>query len=285
MANITPQMVKELREKTGAGMGDCKKALVENDGDMEKAIEYLRKKGAASAAKRADRSANEGTICAKTNADGGKAAIVEVNCETDFVAINAEFVEYANKLADAILDSDVTTIDELMKVNVAGDTVEGLHNEILAKFSEKIEIKRFNRIISNGFISAYIHAGNKLGVLLEVSEKDLSDTGKSLTRDIAMQVAAMNPLFIDISQVPADVIEKEKEIYSQQAQTEGKKPEIAERIALGRIEKFYTENCLIEQAFVKDGNKNIKDVVKDISDDAGKDVKVNSFTRYFLGEN
>lgn len=284
MANITPMMVKELREKTSAGMGNCKKALVDSDGNMEKAIDTLRKKGAASAAKRADRTANEGTIASKTSADGKIAAMVEVNSETDFVAINREFVDYVQKLADIILEKDINSIEELLKETFGNDTVEDLHNEILAKFSEKIEIRRLDKMVTDGYISSYVHAGNKLAVLVEVSKSDLSDSAKRLVRDIAMQVAAMNPQFIGRGDVNEDTVSKEKEIYYQVAIDEGKKPEIADRIASGKLEKFFTEQCLLEQAFVKDGNKNIKDVVQEISDDAGQEVKILSFKRFYLGE-
>lgn len=284
MVNITPQLVKELREKTGAGMGDCKKALVESDGVMEDAIEILRKKGAASAAKRADRAANEGTICAVTTDDGRAAAIVEVNSETDFVAINEQFVNYARNVADTILANDFNSIDELLQAKSGDDTIQGLHNEILAKFSEKIEIGRFYKIISDGFIAAYIHAGNKLGVLVEVSENKLSDNAKIMVRDIAMQIAAMNPSFVDRSEVASELLEKEKEIYLQQAVDSGKPVDIAERIASGKLEKYYSENCLLEQSFVKDGNLTVGDVVNNISNDFGSDVKVVKFVRYYLGE-
>ncbi len=284
MANITPKMVKELRDKTGAGMGVCKKALVDSEGKLEEAIEILRKKGAASAAKRADRAANEGTIASKTSADGKIAAMVEVNSETDFVAINQEFVDFARKLADIILENAPENVEELMKLKYGDDTVEDLHNDVLAKFSEKIEISRFARMVSEGYIASYIHAGSKLAVLIELSKSGLSDSAKKLARDIAMQVAAMNPQFIDRNDIDENTIAKEKEIYRQVAIDEGKKPEIAERIASGKLEKFFTEQCLLEQAFVKDGNKNIKDVVQEISDDAGDEVKILNFKRFYLGE-
>ncbi len=284
MAEITPLMVKNLRDKTGAGMADCKKALTEAEGNMDNAIEILRKKGAASAAKRADRVANEGTVVARTSNDGKLAAIVEVNCETDFVALNADFVAYANNVVDALMANNVSTLEDLMKLSVGNDTVEGLHNEILAKFSEKIEIRRFERLSTEGFVASYIHAGSKLGVLIEVSATSLTDNSFAMVRDIAMQIAAMNPQFVDKSDVDQTTLAKEKEIYVQQAIDSGKKPEIAERIAEGRLDKFFQEQCLVEQTFVKDGNKTIKDVLAEISADCGTEVKIKSFRRYFLGE-
>jgi len=284
MAEISALLVKELRDKTGAGMADCKKALTESDGDMKVAIEILRKKGAASAAKRADRSAKEGIIVSKTSADGKKAAIVEINCETDFVARNAEFVNFADATVDAILNNKVSTLDELNGLKVGEDTVGGKFNEILAKFSENISIRRFERFDSTGFIGDYIHAGSKLAVLVEVNAADLNEKGKVLLRDIAMQVAAMKPDFIDRSVVQQEVLEKKIEIYKQQAIDQGKKEDIADRIAQGRLDKFYQEQCLVEQVFVKDSSKTIADVIKEISNEAGSEVKVTMFRRYFLGE-
>ncbi|MFP4368123.1 MAG: translation elongation factor Ts [Candidatus Kapaibacterium sp.] len=284
MANITPQMVKELRERTGAGMGDCKKALTEAEGNMDLAIEILRKKGAASAAKRAERAANEGLVSTKVSPDGKTAVMVEVNCETDFVAKNIEFSNYVDQVAEAVLANAVENVDDVMKLSHGSDTIEGMHNEILAKFSEKIEIRRFVKINTEGHISDYVHAGSKLGVLLEAAVSDPGDDVKFMLKDIAMQVAAMSPQYLYREEVTGDTLEKEKEIYIQQAVDTGKKPEIAEKIAQGKIEKFYSENCLYEQAFIKDPKKTIKDFVKDISDKAGKEVKLVQFKRYFIGE-
>jgi len=284
MAQITPQMVKDLREKTGAGMGDCKSALVEADGDMQAAIEVLRKKGAASVAKRADRVANEGIVTVRTSYDGKIAAIVEVNSETDFVARNEQFENYVAKVADIIFANNPKNIEQLMEMKVGNDTVMGLHNEILAKFSEKIGIKQFIRIESSGYVAGYIHTGSKLGVLIEVSVSNPDEKSKSLIRDIAMQIAAMNPQFIDRSVVTQEQINKEIEIYKELAVNEGKKPEIAERIATGRLEKFFQEQCLIEQTFVKDSSKTVKDVLKQISDETKTEARVLKFIRYNIGE-
>jgi elongation factor Ts len=284
MSQITPQIVKELREKTGAGMGDCKNALVDANGDMQAAIEILRKKGAASAAKRADRSAKEGLVIAKTTPDGKHAIVVEINCETDFVARNAEFERYAEVVSNALFTGNFANVDELLTVKVGNDTVQGIHNEILAKFSENIGIRRFATVLSEGFIEAYNHLGNKLGVLIEVNTPTVNEKARTMIHDIAMQVAAMNPLYISRDMVPADKIAKEIEIYREIAEQEGKKPEIAERVATGRLEKFYQENCLVEQAFVKDAQKTVNDVIKEISAECGTDVKISSMNRFFLGE-
>lgn len=282
---VTPQMVKELRDKTGAGMAECKKALDEAQGNMDEAIDNLRKRGAASVAKRADRSANEGAVVALTSADGTLGIMAEVNCETDFVARNEEFVAFTTQIGETLLAQNISTVEELMAQSAGDKTLNDLYNEILAKFSEKIGVKRFERrITSTGTVASYIHAGSKLGVLIETTAPVRSESGLALLRDIAMQVAAMKPLYTNRSNVNTEAIEKEIEIYKEQAIIEGKKPEIAEKVATGRLEKYYQENCLVEQAFVKDSNKTIKDVLKDISATEGNDVNLVSFTRYFLGE-
>lgn len=285
MANITPQMVKDLREKTGAGMGDCKSALTDANGDMQQAIEVLRKKGAASVAKRSDRSANEGIILIETINDGKTSIAVEVNCETDFVARNELFEKFVHQVADVLKTNNADTLEQLFAIKVGNDTIEGMFNEILAKFSEKITVKRHNKFHTEGFFTDYIHAGNKLGVIIEANIANPTEEIVKHIRDIAMQIAAMNPMFIDRSQVKQDQIAKEIEIYKEAAITEGKKPEIADRIAQGKLEKFYQEQCLIEQQFVKDSSKTIKDVLAEVSKLAGTDVKILSFHRFFLGEN
>ncbi len=277
---ITAQMVKELRDKTGAGMADCKKALDETQGDMQLAIEFLRKKGAASATKRSDRSANEGLVIAVTSDDGHKAALVEVNCETDFVGRNSEFVDFAHAIASAVLKTGATDGDALWNENLGSKTLGNLRDEILAKFSERIELRRAQAYSGNGALVAYNHAGNKLAVVLEMNQAASNDAAAAMMRDISMQVAAMNPLYVDRSQVKSDALDKEIEIYREQALNEGKKPEIADRIATGRVEKYYQENCLLEQSFVKDPSKTVADVVKDI----GAEVRVVAFHRFYLGE-
>jgi elongation factor Ts len=281
---ITPQMVKELRESTGAGMADCKKALEETQGNFEEAVEYLRKKGAASAAKRADKDANEGLVVTATNENNKKAALVEVTCETDFVAKNQEYVDYVNSLVNALITNNITTKEDLLNHKIGNDTVQDLHNGILAKFSEKIDINRIEVYESTGHIVSYIHGGSKLAVLLDVSSDKLNDTAKQLVKDIAMQIAAMQPVSVDRSGVTAETLEKEKEIYKEQAIQEGKNPDIAEKVALGRVEKFYKENCLVEQVFVKDSKKSVSDVLAEISKEIGEEVKINRFARIAIGE-
>lgn len=283
MANITPAMVKSLREKTGAGMADCKKALEESNGEMDAAIDYLRKKGAASAAKRADRETNEGIVSSKINENGSVGALCEITCETDFVARNEEMIEFSNLLADTVFNNNPKTKEELLSINYNGKSIQDSFNEILAKFNEKIEIGNFARVETSGYLLDYIHGGNKLGVLIEMSNNNLNDEAKQLVKDITMQIAAMNPRFVDRSQVTQDILDKEQEIYKQQAIEEGKPADIAEKVALGRVNKFYKENCLVEQQFVKDGNKTVADVVKEISSKIGEDVKINQFLRFSIG--
>jgi len=286
MAEITPQMVKELREMTGAGMGDCKKALVEAEGNTKEAIEILRKKGAASASNRAGRVANEGLIFTKTSPDLKKAVIIEINCETDFVSRNEEFIKYVSLLRDAYFENDVNSLDELLKLKIGSDTIESLHNEILAKFGEKIQIRRLEKLtVENGWIDEYMHTGNKLAVLAVFEgASNPTPAAKSLAHDITMQIAAMNPKFIDRSQIDQSTLENEKKLYTQQAIDEGKKPEIAEKIAQGKLEKYFSEFCLLEQAFVKDSSKVVGDILKEISNEMGVEIKITSFRRYFLGE-
>jgi elongation factor Ts len=275
---ITLDLVKQLREKTGAGMGDCKKALEESGGDMQAAIEYLRKKGAASAAKRADRVAKEGIVYATVTQDGTRAAIVEVNCETDFVARNEEFGAFARAVADAIIATGATEGDALWNYSLGDKTLGNMRDEVLAKFNERIELRRAEYLETSGTLAAYNHAGNRLAVVLEINAP-LSPDHQTL-RDIAMQVAAMNPLYVRREDVPQETIAKELEISREQALREGKKPEIAERIATNRLEKFFQEQCLREQTFVKDAGKTVADVLAAL----GGDVTVVRFRRYALGE-
>lgn len=284
MATITPQMVKDLRERTGAGMAECKKALEHSEGSMEGAIEFLRKRGAASAEKRADRNANEGMVVALSSSDLKEAAIVEVNCETDFVARNEEFIQFVDSIASTVLSSKAADENQVWNSSVGEKTLGNLRDEILAKFSEKIELRRFSVVSQpSGYVASYIHPGNKLAVLVEFNQP-LSDSGKVLARDIAMQIAAMRPIAVNRDGVDTAVLEKEIEIYKDKALAEGKKPEIAEKIAQGQLNKFYQENCLLEQAFVKDTKMTVNDVVSQIGKDSGNDVTITAFKRFALGE-
>jgi elongation factor Ts len=282
---ISAQDVKSLRDRTGAGMADCKKALEEASGDMEGAIEILRKKGAATAAKRADKAANEGVVATAISDDRHRAAIVEVNCETDFVARNEEFSTFTRNLAKYVLDNEPADMESLLAGEMEGKSVQTWLNELLGKFSERIEIKRYELVkTEGGFVADYVHNGDKLGVLIELSGSGDAEATSAIARDIAMQVAAMNPAYVNREAVPESVLEKEREIYREQTINEGKKPEFADKIIAGRLEKYFTDACLLEQTFVKDSSKLIRDVLADFSKNAGNDVTVVRFTRFNLGE-
>ncbi len=282
---ISPLDVKALRDRTGAGMGDCKKALEETNGDMEAAIDYLRKKGAATAAKRADKAANEGVVATATSDNRSGAAIIEVNCETDFVARNEEFSSVVRRLAAHVLATRPADIEALMASEMDGMTVTNWMNELLGKFNERIEIRRFQIISADGgFVADYVHNGDRLGVLIELSGSNGDERAVAVARDFAMQVAAMNPGYVRREEVPSADLERERQVLLEQTVNEGKKPEIAEKIVSGRIEKFYSESCLLEQTFVKDSSKLVRDVLSDLNKELGSSVDVVRFTRYNLGE-
>lgn len=276
---VTSEQVKMLREKTGAGMMDCKRALEESGGDFEKAIEYLRKKGAATAQKRADKMAKEGAIVTRVSPDGKRGIVVEINCETDFVARGADFVQFTNLVAEAIENNKPATIDNVLALQTsAGKRVSELLNELLAKVGEKIEIRRFEVFeTTNGLIGGYTHMGSKIGVLVEL-QGTVSNDGVVLSRDIAMQIAAMNPQYIRREEVTKDVVEREMEIYRTQARNEKKPEQVVDRIAAGKLEKFFQEVCLMEQTFIKDPSKTIKDILANA-------FTIRRFQRYHLGEN
>jgi elongation factor Ts len=275
---ISAELVKHLRDKTGAGMADCKKALEEADGDEQKAIEVLRKKGAASAAKRSDRVAKEGMIVASVSEDNKHGILAEVNSETDFVARNDSFVRFAQDVADAALKANPNSHEEFLLARLSnGATISEEVGAQTGRLGEKLEARRFEMMSErSGFVTSYIHPGAKLGVLVAISG---GTEGATLGRDIAMQIAAMNPIALDRSQVTPEQIEKELEIYRTQARNEGKKEEFIDRIAKGKLEKYYQDFCLVEQSFIKDAAKTITDLLNE----AGG-LKVTGFVRMQLGE-
>lgn len=277
---ITSDIVKKLREKTGAGMMDCKRALEESGGDTEKAIEFLRKKGAATAEKRADKRIAEGAIVTRVANQNKLGVIVEVNCETDFVARGTDFVDFSHAVAQAIEMHKPATLDPVGSLATStGKTVGELLNELLAKVSERIEVRRFSVVqTSDGIIGGYTHMGNKIGVLVEVTGLAEGQDGATLSRDIAMQIAAMNPQYVRREDVPKETVEREMEIYRTQARNEGKPEQMLGRIADGKLGKFCQEICLIEQSFIKDPGKTIRDIL-------GSSGAVRSFHRFHLGEN
>lgn len=280
---IGAQQVNELRKKTGAGMMDCKKALTEADGDMEKAIEILRKKGAAVASKRAERSANEGLIVTKISDDRKHGAIAEVNCETDFVAKNNDFVNLANEVIEAVFNSQPASVDELLDKNSA---LKEKVIEVLGKVGEKVEISRVaDEEASNGILVDYIHMGSKLGVLIKFDDvTESADDMFKLGKDVAMQVAAMKPMSVYREDIPKETIEKEIEIYKEIARKEGKPEQILEKIATGKLNKFYQENCLAEQSYIKDNSKTVGDLIKEFNTKYNSEVRISLFYRFHLGD-
>lgn len=272
-ATITAADINKLRQATGAGMMDCRKALTESNGDFEAAIDWLRKQGQKVAAKRSDREAKEGVVIAKTTADQKAGIVLCISCETDFVSKNADFVAFAQSIADAAITNNVKTAEELNNVVINGAKVADLINDKLAAIGEKIEVSKFERVEAP-FVSSYIHGANRMGVLVGLT-KAADEAGK----DVAMQIAAMNPLAVDESSIPADVVEREKNIAIEVVKAEGKPAEMAEKIAMGKLNKFFKENTLLAQAFVKDNNKSVADYLKSID----ADLKVTEFKRVALG--
>ncbi len=279
---ITTEDIKNLREKTGAGMMDCKKALEETKGDMKAAIEFLRKKGAAVAVKRADRSAKEGMIVTRVSPDRKTGVAVEVNCETDFVGRSDDFTAFANAVADVVEKHAPATVEALMASSTAdGKPLSALQNDLLAKVGEKIDVRRFRVIQSpDGMVSNYTHMGSKIGVLVELKGVTTEQSEKTTGRDVAMQIAAMNPLVVSRDQVEKTVVDREMEIYRTQAKNEGKPAQVLDKIASGRLEKFYQEVALVEQMYIKDQGKTVGEVLRE----AGPAVQVKQFIRYHLGE-
>ena len=280
---ITAQQVNDLRKKTGAGMMDCKNALTEANGDFEKAIEILRKKGAAVAAKRAEKSANEGLIVTKISSDRKQGSIAEINCETDFVAKSEDFVTLTNNVIDAVFNNQPSSVEELYDKN---PDIKAKVTEVVGKVGEKIEISRVaNEKVENGILVDYIHMGSKLGVLVKFENiDDSSGELYNLGKDIAMQVAAMSPISVYREDIPKTTVEKEIEIYKEIARKEGKPEQILEKIANGKLNKFYQENCLVEQTFIKDNSKTVGDLIKEFNTAHNSAAKITLFYRYHLGD-
>ena len=290
MAAITSAMVKELRERTAAGMMDCKKALMATDGDMEKAIEWLREKGLAQAAKKASRIAAEGVVAQYVAPCGCTGVIVEVNCETDFVAKTDNFKDFANNVAKHIAKANPASVEEMLEQKFVDDetkTISDLISDATVAIGEKISVRRFARYKTEGAVSTYIHMGGKVGVLVEVAcdeaHKD-NETVKEFAHDLALQIAAAKPEAVRREEVDSSKLEKEKEILRAQALNEGKPEKIVDKMVEGRIEKYYKEVCLIDQAFVKDGDKNIKSYMAEIAKATGAELDIVRFTRFERGE-
>lgn len=271
---ITAAMVKELRERTGAGMMECKKALNESDGDMEAAIELMRKSGQAKADKKASRVAAEGTVVISLSDDAKSGVVLEVNCETDFVGKDENFLNFSNEVASTILSQNVDSVEALMDAKLAsGETVEASRLALVSKIGENIQVRRFSRVNSaNGSLGKYNH-GSRIGVMVE-----LENANDDLSKDIAMHIAASKPLCIDEDGVSEDVLQKEKEIFMAKAESSGKPPEIIEKMVQGQIKKFLGEVTLVGQPFVKDPDKSVAQLLKENS------ANVVSFHRFEVGE-
>jgi elongation factor Ts len=276
-ATITAADINKLRQATGAGMMDCRKALTETNGDFEAAIDWLRKKGAKVAALRGDREAKEGVVVAKTTADNKTGIAFVVSCETDFVSKNADFVAFAQSIGDAAIANNVKSAEELNSTTINGAKISDLVNDKLASIGEKIGITKFERVDSD-FVSSYIHGANRIGVLVGFN-KPVTDAGK----DIAMQIAAMNPVAVDSSAVPASTVERERAIVTEQIKADpkmaGKPDEMINKIAEGKLNAFFKESTLVNQAFVKDNGKTVGDYLKGIDGS----LKVTEFKRVALG--
>lgn len=274
---ISAADVNKLRQQTGAGMMDCRKALMESEGDFEKAIDYLRKKGQKVAANRSDRDAKEGVVIAKASSDNTYGVIVNLSSETDFVSKNEEFIAFANELTDIALNTKVDSIDALKAAAMSGATVGDKLLEMVAKIGEKIDVVRFETMTATSVVP-YIHAGYRIGVLVAMN-KAANDNVITAGKDVAMQIAAMNPLAVDAESVSAEMIEREKAIAVEQVMAEGKTGDMAEKIAVGKLNKFFKENTLLPQAFVKDAGKTVADYLKSVE----ADLTVSAFKRIAVG--
>ncbi|MCQ4021571.1 MULTISPECIES: translation elongation factor Ts [unclassified Ruminococcus] len=285
MVAFTAQDVKSLREKTGCGMMDCKKALTQADGDMDAAIDFLREQGLAKQAKKSGRIAAEGVAYAQTNADNTCGVVIEVNAETDFVAKNADFQAFVKTCADTVMEQNPADVDALLECKASGseETVAALLQEKVLTIGENIKIRRFVRY--EGTVVTYIHAAGRIGVMVKF-DTDVADKDefKTYAKDIAMQVAAANPLYLNEAAVPADVIEHEKKILTEQVINEGKPAQIAEKIVMGKIGKYYKENCLVDQIFVKDGDYTVKKYTDKVAKDLGGNIAIVDFARFEKGE-
>ena len=277
MADITASQVKKLREQTGAGLMDCKKALTENNGDHEAAVEWLRKKGAATAEKKASRSTSEGVIARHLSEDGKSGTIVEINCETDFVAKNEDFIKFSKEVAETLLIEPNTDL-------------ENKRTEQVGKIGENIKISRSEtvEIESNGIVESYVHTGAKVAVVISIISSDQQDLSSNenvitLAKDLCMHIAATSPVCISRDDIAAELVSKEKDIAM--AQAEGKPPQAIEKIVAGKLEKYFAASCLIEQPFVKDPDSSVKNLLAKTSAEVGSDLSVGTFLRFQVGEN
>lgn len=283
---ITAELVKQLRDKTNCGFMDCKKALQETQGDLEAAVAYLRQKGILVASKRADRATSEGAVWSYLGPEGTSGVLLEVNCESDFVAKTEAFQAFGEALAAQLLKTAVSDVDTLLAEPWSGKpglTVQEYLNELIGQIGENIRIRRFSRFVGQGPVAAYIHFGGKIGVLLELKSPRITDDLKALARDLAMQVAATNPLAVSREDLDPATVAREKEIYEAQAKESGKPEKIIEKMVSGRLEKFYKEVCLVEQPFVKNPEVTVAQLLKEAAVKGDGSVTVSRFVRYQVG--
>ncbi|HAE17715.1 MAG: translation elongation factor Ts [Akkermansiaceae bacterium] len=287
---ITASLVKELREKTGVAMMECKNALKETEGDIDAAIKILRERGEAKAEKKASRDANEGIIVAALAESGKSGVLVEINCETDFVAKNENFQAFVGEVAATVLASDVTDLEAAKALPKGDETLEGFIKTKVLEMGENLQFRRFERLTLNGegAVASYIHLGGKVGVLIEVSaekaETASSDAFKDLVKDLTLHIAATSPAGLKREDIPAELVESEKDIFRKQMEGAGKPADILEKIIEGKLGKFYSERCLLEQGFVKEPDTSIKSLLEANGKDLGDTITVNSFLRFGLGE-
>ncbi|MEJ6719842.1 MAG: elongation factor Ts [Akkermansiaceae bacterium] len=287
---ITASLVKELRERTGVAMMECKNALKETEGDIEAAIKILRERSGAKADKKASREANEGIVAAKISESGKSGILVEVNCETDFVAKNDNFQAFVGEIADSLLAGDASDLESALSSSKGDDTLENFVKGKVLEMGENIKLRRFERLTleGEGAVASYIHLGGKVGVLIEVgsekAETASSDSFKNLVKDLTLHIAATSPAGLKREDISADLIESEKEIFRKQMEGQGKPAEILEKIIEGKLGKFYSERCLLEQGFVKDPDTTVKALLETNGKELSDTITVNNFLRFGLGE-
>jgi elongation factor Ts len=281
--SVSASMVRDLREKTSAGMLDCKKALEETKGDFEAAVEWLRKKGLASASKKSDRLASEGMVVAQVSGNTG--VIVEVNSETDFVAKNDQFKTFVAEVANTVLTKNPADVTVLAETKMkSGQSVGETLKENIARIGENLVLRRFARYEGSGLVHTYIHGDGKIGVMVELSTASNKDALRTFANDICLHVAAMNPLALSPDQVPAELVAKEREILKAKAIEQGKKPEMLDKILAGQINKFLAESCLLEQSFVKNPDIKVKEYMAEVGKQTGETLSIKRFVRFELGE-
>ena len=282
---VTAAMVKELRELTGSGMMDCKKALVETDGDIDKAVDWLREKGIMKAQKKSGRIAAEGLVRLAFSDDHKTAAIVEINSETDFVAKNQEFIDYVQDVAALALEKGDDSMEEFMAEPFEGSTLSEVHTAKVAKIGENLNIRRFAKVSEPGVLyTGYVHGGGRIGVIVGIKTEASPEEIELVGKDVAMQVASMSPKFVDEAGVDPEYLESEKKILTEQVLNEGKKPEMVDKIVAGKIKKELKEVCLVDQPFVKNSDLSVKQYVDSVAKEMGKTMQVVSMIRYEVGE-